>query len=289
MFCQTLLAFSALLLPSSPVIPPHFPLLPQETTTSNKGHATVQLRTDVGWVGASQTFHVIVLITPDPDWHVYWKNPGANGAPTEIEIQAPEGFIVGEPIFPRPRTFKGEEGETYGYSELAAIFIPVTAPDSLHDGQVKIDVTTSWLACKKLCVMGEQHNTLDISTNALRQGPRNRDMQLSRWYSGLPLPLGDLDEGKSFISGRMIHISGKTEIRPIQFIGIEQRGVQFGSHHELVREGNSFRLSVPIQLNFSLKQQLDGDTIEVEGLLLLGRKNDDPSYVVQLEIDPTNQ
>lgn len=288
MFCQIILAISTLFMTSSPVITPQFPPSPQESTPSHKGHATVQLRTDVGWVGASQTFHVIVLINPDPDWHVYWKNPGASGAPTEIEVVAPEGFTVGEPIFPRPRTFLGEEGETYGYSELAAIFIPVTAPEMLHDGQVTFEVTTSWLACKKICVMGEQQNILDISTNAIRQGPRNRDMQLSRWYSSLPLPLADLEAGKSLVSGRMIHVSGTSDIRPIQFIGVEQHGVRFGSHHELILDGDSFRLSIPIQLDFSLKQQLDGDTVEVEGLLLLGRKNDDPSYVVQLEIDSTN-
>ena len=188
MFCPSILAPLTLLLTAASLIWPPAPPLPNETSTENKSHAIVETRTDVGWVGASQTFYVIVLLTPDAGWHVYWKNPGASGAPTEIEIDAPDGFIVGEPIFPRPMTFHDEEGETFGYDEPVAIFIPVTAPETLHDGQVKFNLTTSWLACKKICVMGEQENTLHISTNALQQGPLHRDMQLSRWFSALLQP-----------------------------------------------------------------------------------------------------
>jgi DsbC/DsbD-like thiol-disulfide interchange protein len=154
---------------------------------------------------------------------------------------------------------------------------------------VKFEVTTSWLACNKVCVMGEQQNTLEVSTNALRQGPRNRDMQLSRWFSALPMPLEDMEEGKSHVSGGMIHISGKSSLRPIHFIGVEKTGVRFGSNSDVLFKGDTFRLSIPIQLDFSLKQQLKGDTIEVEGLLLLGSKKEDPSYVVYLEVDSTSQ
>ena len=162
MFCILPLTLAPILCSGQPQSPQPIPNQQSETHQEHKGYAAVELRSDVGWVGASQTFHLIVQITPDAGWYVYWKNPGASGSPTEIEVNAPEGFVVGEPIFPRPKIFYGEEGQTYGYTNTAAIFIPVKAPEIVHDGQVEFEVTTSWLACKKICVMGEQKNTFKI-------------------------------------------------------------------------------------------------------------------------------
>ena len=282
MFCMATLALAPILCSG----PPQYlqPIQDQQSETSqeHKGHATVDLRSDVGWVGSSQTFHLIVQITPDTGWHVYWKNPGASGAPTEIEVNAPEGFVVGEPLFPRPMTFHGEEGQTYGYTNTAAIFIPVEAPETVHDGQVEFEVTTSWLACKKICVMGEQKNTFKISTNFLHQGPLHRDLQLSQWTEALPKPLEDLENGTSVISGNTLQITGVTDLRPIQFIGVERKGIHFGLPSQPIVRGGTFRLPVPIHLDFS---SIKDDKMVVEGLLLFGRKSDDPSYVVQFSID----
>ena len=113
-------------------------------------------------------------------------------------------------------------------------------------------------------------------------------MQLSRWFSALPRPLDDLEKGKSVVSGGILHITGESEMRPIQFVGVERTGIHFGALQELSREGDAFRLSVPVKLDLSLKQQIDGSTLVVEGLLLLGSKNDDPSYVVHLRVNFTN-
>lgn len=267
-----------------PEAPPPFPTL-DVANQEHKGHATTAVRLDVGWVGPSQSFHIIVNVTPDPDWHLYWKNPGASGAPTEFSIQAPDGFVVGEPLFPRPISFHGEEGVTYGYNKPFAVFIPVTAPPFLEDGQIDFTVTTEWLACKKYCVMGTQEIHQLVSTNNLHQGPPNKDMQLVRWRTSLPLPLEDLEGGECRFGGMQINVTGETEMRPIRFIGVEQRGVRFGFPQELVTEGDSFRLPIPVQLDFSA---VDGDTIEIEGLLLFGRNTTDPSYVVQLTIPNSN-
>lgn len=282
MFCSATLALASILCCGPPHPPQPIPSQQNETPQEHKGHAAVELRSDVGWVGSSQTFHLIVQITPDAGWHVYWKNPGASGAPTEIEVNAPEGFVVGEPLFPRPRTFHGEEGQTYGYTNTAAIFIPVKAPETVHDGQVEFEVTTSWLACKKICVMGEQKNTFNISTNFLHQGPQHRDLQLSRWIEALPKPLEDLENGTSVISGNTLQLTGTTDLRPIQFIGVERKGIRFGLPSQPIFQGSTFRLPVPIHLDFSSTK---GDTIVVEGLLLFGRKNEGPSYVVQFSVD----
>ena len=288
MFHLAILALTPALCSGPPKPPDHpspmqpIPAQEPQQAKEHKGKANVEVRSDIGWVGSSQTFNVIVQITPDDGWHVYWKNSGASGAPTEIELSVPDGYVVGEPLFPRPMTFHGEEGQTFGYSSTAAIFVPVTAPKTVHDGQIEIEVTTSWLACKKLCVMGEQKNTLTLGTNFLHQGPRHRDMQLTRWVDALPKPLDDLEGGTSSISGDILNVTGETSIRPIQFIGVERKGIRFDQPSQAIVKGDTFRLPIPIHIDFSA---IDGNVIIVEGLVLFGRKSDDPSYVVQLTVD----
>ena len=110
-------------------------------------------------------------------------------------------------------------------------------------------------------------------------------MQLSRWLAALPTPLDDLEEGGSVLSGNTLFIYGESAKRPIRFIGIEQKGVRFGHQEQLVSNDNSFRILIPIYLDFSA---IEGSVLIVEGILMFGRKSDDPSYVVQLIVDSSS-
>ena len=258
--------------------PPAFYPSEEETGQQNKGHANVEVFGDVGWIGPGQTSNIIVLITPDDSWHVYWKNPGASGAPTVIEIDAPDGYEIGEPLFPRPTTFRDSEGLTYGYNNPVAIFIPVTAPDSVTDGQVTFQVTTLWLACNKVCVMGEKEIDFTLSVNSHQQGPIHRDMRTSRWMSLLPRDISDLEGGECDVIDTSLHIIGISDLHPVRFIGVDRLGVRFGNPEIAYPEEGGFRLTIPLLLDFSL---FSSDPMEIEGLLLLGRKNEDPSFVVR--------
>ena len=265
--------------PATPFEPPHFDHPREE---ENPGHASVEVRMDVGWVGPGQTFHVIVVLQPDAGWHTYWKNPGSSGTPTEIEVQAPDGFVVGEPIFPRPSTFRESEGPTFGYNKQAAFFVPVTAPEVLEDGHVEFKVNTFWLACKKNCVMGTDSHKLLVSTNNLQPGPPSKDKNLIDWKTALPQAIENLEQGGVYISGNTMFISGESTLRPLRFIGIESKGVQYGSSSRPIVENNKFRLPIAIDLDFY--QGSDGK-LTIEGILLLGRKNNDPSYYIHFELE----
>ena len=257
------------------------PFAPDESKTL-WGNAETSVRADVAWAGPSQTFHIIVAIKPQEGWHVYWKDAGASGAPTEIEIEAPQGFQVGEAIFPKPSTFSGEEGLTFGYAEEAAIFVPVTAPPTLTNGEVPFKVTTNWLSCKGICVMGEQTHSLTVSTNRSAEGPKYRDMRLSQWERQLPLPLTELEDGSAVVVGNALQIAGKATSSHIQFIGVEQKEIRFGSNEQIVRSGERFRLPIPIFPDFTVSK---GEPIMIEGIILVGSKKTDPSYVVRVVLE----
>ena len=271
--------FSTMLLHTSP--PPPF-FQGDGDQKSTKGHALVDVSTDVGWIGPGQEFHIIVAITPDAGWHTYWENPGDSGAPTEIEVGAPEGYRVGKPIFPRPEIFITANETTYGYSKQVAIFIPVKAPSSTLDGRADFQVTTAWLACKKSCVQGEETSTITISVRAWEEGPIRKSKSIQRWQESLPHPLSELENGSVRIVGNFLKITGTTKYRHVGFLGIEKSGVRFTNTNTLEIIGDSFTISVPVNLDPS---NATDDTFEIAGLLTLGRNLVDPSYTVTLIVE----
>ena len=247
-----------------------------------EGNADASIRTDVGWVGPNQTFHIIVPIKPVEGWHIYWKNPGASGAPTEFEVQGSEGFTIGDTIYPRPIGFYSEEGATYGYKDTAAFFIPVTAPKQLVDGEVTFKVDAYWLACKSNCVRGTRTLSLTIKTRSEGEGPQYKDMTLRRFQSVLPKPIQSLEDASVVFSGRALHVKGNTTHSPISFIGESEMGVQyFLEHVELRHDKNEFHLSIPVKLNFD---NAGSDVVKLEGLILMGRNKTDPSFVIQKQV-----
>src|SRR5690606_29150088 len=47
-----------------------------------------------------------LLITHQPGWHTYWKNPGDSGLPTEMAWQLPAGLDAGEIAWPVPEKIR---------------------------------------------------------------------------------------------------------------------------------------------------------------------------------------
>ncbi|MCL4209523.1 MAG: hypothetical protein HRU76_11535 [Phycisphaeraceae bacterium] len=88
-----------------------------------------------------------------PHWHIYWANPGDSGAPTVIEVNAPEGFEVGAILWPRPLNIPGEF-ITYGYEHDATLFVPVKPPKDASPGEVALTASVEWMVCRDECLLG---------------------------------------------------------------------------------------------------------------------------------------
>ena len=59
--------------------------------------------------------------------------------------------------------------------------------------------------------------------------------------------------------------------------------IRFDPPEPLVSQGSSFRLPVPLTLDFGA---VDGESLVIEGLLTFGRNQDDPAYVVHIIATP---
>jgi thiol:disulfide interchange protein len=97
-----------------------------------------------------------------PGWHIYWKNPGDSGLPTEIDWALPPGFSAGAIEWPVPERFSLGPIANYGYAGGADLVVPLTAPAGLAaDAKPHLAATVKYLVCSEICIPGEAQVALD--------------------------------------------------------------------------------------------------------------------------------
>jgi thiol:disulfide interchange protein DsbD len=101
---------------------------------------------DIIWAG--------VDLKMEPDWHTYWKNPGAAGYATKIEWQLPSGVTAGEIQWPLPEKLPPAEVTTYGYDDEVVLLVPFKLAADLKPGPLDLKAKVSWLECKEACIPG---------------------------------------------------------------------------------------------------------------------------------------
>ncbi|HET6347295.1 MAG TPA: protein-disulfide reductase DsbD domain-containing protein, partial [Myxococcota bacterium] len=121
-----------------------------------EGHARIAARlvTDAAAITPGESFRIGVWFEMDPGWHLYWRNPGGAGFPTELDWQVGDA-TVGPIQWPAPQVFREADGTTtYGYAGETLLFASATASDSVG-ASLSLVVTVRYLACNIICSPGE--------------------------------------------------------------------------------------------------------------------------------------
>ncbi|MBU8895648.1 thioredoxin family protein [Corallococcus sp. M34] len=118
-------------------------------------------------VQAGGDFRVGVRFRLDPDWHIYWKNPGDSGLATDVAWDTP-GVTVEAVRWPFPSTFRTSDGfiTTYGYHDEVLLFAPAHASKQAT-GALTLSAAVDALVCKVHCIPAQL-----MLTRALPVGPR---------------------------------------------------------------------------------------------------------------------
>ena len=102
-----------------------------------------------------------------PGWHVYWKNPGDSGLPTEIDWALPPGFSAGAIQWPVPERFQLGPIANYGYAGSADLLVPLSAPAGLAaDAKPHLAAQVKYLVCSEICIPGEAQISLDLAAGS---------------------------------------------------------------------------------------------------------------------------
>jgi thiol:disulfide interchange protein len=130
------------------------------------------LYTESTTVTPGRTLWLDLHLAIAPGWHIYWRNPGDSGLPTEIDWSLPAGFAAGEIEWPAPERFSLGPIANYGYAGSVDLLVPIAAPAALDPGQaVHFEAMVNYLACSEICVPGTAKLPLDLATGSGEADP----------------------------------------------------------------------------------------------------------------------
>ena len=94
-----------------------------------------------------------VLFNLDRGWHIYWRDPGQVGLPTELHWEV-ERASVGPIDWPTPEVFS-DSGKliSYGYDNEVLLTVPLTFEKGAS-GQHMVRVAAAFVACRVRCIPG---------------------------------------------------------------------------------------------------------------------------------------
>jgi DsbC/DsbD-like thiol-disulfide interchange protein len=146
-----------------------------------RAHARAELVSSVSTIVAGQPFTVALSFDVDPDWHLYWKDPGESGMPPSVKWTLPEGFTAGPLQFPKPEVLQTSAGTNYVHEKQFALLVTITPPATLKPGErVELSGNVSWLECDaEVCLPAKQSVSASVTTGD-RAEPVNAE-RFAKW------------------------------------------------------------------------------------------------------------
>lgn len=105
------------------------------------------------------SFLVGIQFMIEPDWYMYWKNPGDAGLPIAVQWKLPDGWKAGTLQFPVPSKFVHDDIVAYGYKKSVTLLCEIT-PAGETRGTLRADL--DWLVCRESCLRGKTSLSLRL-------------------------------------------------------------------------------------------------------------------------------
>ncbi len=137
-----------------------------------------RLLADETQVSGGETIRIGLEETIHPKWHVYWKNPGDSGTPTEINWELPKGFSVSELEFPAPLKIAYPPLTNYGHEEQPIFLQNLTLPKTLPAGEITLNATVNLLVCHDICIPETHKVSLILNGDQDAEPAKIKDAEL---------------------------------------------------------------------------------------------------------------
>jgi len=214
---------------------------------AEESHVRALLVAGVAELHGGESFVLGVLLEPEAGWHVYWRNPGEAGLATEIVYDLPEGFEVGELLWPVPVSFEQPGGIAgFGYEEPVVLAAEVIAPDRIGES-TPVTLSASWLACKDVCILGSAElkgelplrgNEIEVSKKVLGTWPGTLPTQAAPGLFDISVTGGPVPESGSVDLVAWLNwkeAPGSVEFFPDPGPGLKVEGVRTQTRGPLTR------------------------------------------------------
>jgi thiol:disulfide interchange protein len=195
---------------------------------------------------AGTTNTVALRLRPDPQWHVYWRNPGDSGIPTALEWSLPAGIEAGAIEWPYPHMQHLGELTNYGYEQETLHLIPLTVAASSR-GPVTLRAKAKWLVCKDICIPGSADLELPTTvTSATTTLDPDWAPSFATTRTQLPRAAKDWQGAFQIADGALslsLQVPALTDVGRIEFFPYANDLVDHAATQRIERDGDQLRLS----------------------------------------------
>ena len=251
------------------------------------GHVELELLSNGSAIAPNDTIDVALHFTIDPEWHLYWTNPGDAGLPPKIKWNLPSGFIASDLSFPIPERISAGPLVSFGYTHELVLMGKLVAPQQLPAGNsVSLGGKVDWLVCKSECIPGEATVTLTLPV-AKTRSLSNRVNQVLFQSTQDRLPVLDthfLVRGEDDGQRIRLHFAGVTLDSAVDhdvFFYPSRKGViENASPQTLTRDTNGYTLELT-------RSQMFLDTLkELSGILAVTDGDSANAQTIGYQVSP---
>ena len=121
---------------------------------TNQPHIQVRLVSEHEVFARGETSFIGLHLVPDPEWHVYWRNPGDSGLAPQVQWSLPEGASTSDIAWPWPKQLPLQHLMNYGYDGEVIFPVALNIPNNVTNEAFTIKAEASWLVCKEECIPG---------------------------------------------------------------------------------------------------------------------------------------
>ncbi len=134
-----------------------------------------ELISENAWVQPGTALNLWLRLTIAKGWHIYWKNPGDSGLPTEISWHFPAGLQLEEMLWPWPQRILAPETISFGYEgEVFFLGRFSVSADFPCPSEAPLRAEINYLVCREGCLPGS--TAVEITLPVKNERPTKKEM-----------------------------------------------------------------------------------------------------------------
>lgn len=113
----------------------------------------VSIYSNVKQIQIGSDFYIAIKLKVADKWHIYWKNPGDSGLPTEVKWTLPKGVEkVGDIIWQVPERIEWSDLVVFGLEHDVYLVQKFKTSRVVDLKSIDIKADVNWLVCKEKCI-----------------------------------------------------------------------------------------------------------------------------------------
>ncbi len=238
-------------------------------------HTRVELIPEAKEIQPGDDFWVALRMEMEPQWHVYWVNPGDSGLAPDLKWTLPSSVTAGPLKWPYPQKTDSPPLVSYGYFPETVLFTRMQVDKSAPAGQtLAFALEVKWLVCKEDCVPAQARLTLEIPVAEVSSKNQQFEQLCVPYLAKIPqaepslVAQAFLEQAQDlklyfFFEGQ------KADVLSAYFFPFSSKILEHTAPQNLSYAKNTYALSLKTSELFSLEQHPD-----LNGVLVLEHKTD---------------